>query len=66
MVTDRPMRAVLYSRDIIGRISQWAVELIQYQIEFVPQKDIKAQVLANFITEWTDTSTVAEDNLNDY
>ena len=57
VVTDRPLRAVLYSKDAIGRISQWAVELGQYQVEFVPRKAIKAQALADFIAEWTDTGS---------
>ena len=29
VVTDRPLRAVLYSKDAVGHISQWAVELGQ-------------------------------------
>ena len=66
VVTDRPLRVVLYSKDAIGRISQWAVELDKYHVEFVPRKAIKAQALTDFIAEWTDTSAQIEEGFNDY
>jgi hypothetical protein len=39
----------------MGRIAQWAVEISQYDIEFIPQQVIKSQALANFIMKWTDS-----------
>jgi hypothetical protein len=38
-----------------GRITQWAVEINQYDIEFIPRWAIKSQALADFIAEWTDS-----------
>ena len=40
---------------------QWAIELSQFDIEYHPRTAIKAQVLANFITEFTLTD---EENPN--
>ena len=35
------------------RMVQWAIELSQFDIEYHPRMAIKAQALANFITEFT-------------
>ena len=39
--------------DAAGRLIQWAIELGQFDIEYRPQAAIKAQVLADFIAEFT-------------
>ena len=36
-----------------GRMVQWAIELSQFDIEYRPRIAIKAQVLADFIAEFT-------------
>ena len=36
-----------------GRMVQWAIELSQFDIEYHPRTTIKAQALADFITEFT-------------
>ncbi|XP_075663300.1 uncharacterized protein LOC142632865 [Castanea sativa] len=36
-----------------GRMVQWAIELSQFDIEYHPKTAIKAQALADFITEFT-------------
>jgi ribonuclease HI len=38
-----------------GRIAKWAVEIMGETISFAPRKDIKSQVLADFVAEWVDT-----------
>src|SRR5207245_8196851 len=53
VVTDQPLRKILHKPDISGRIVNWAMELSQYQIEYVPRTSIKAQALADFIMECT-------------
>ena len=37
----------------IGRMVQWAVELNQFDIKYHPRTTIKAQVLADFVAEFT-------------
>ena len=39
--------------DAAGRLIQWAIELGQFNIEYWPRGAIKAQVLADFIAEFT-------------
>jgi hypothetical protein len=63
VVSDRPLARVLQSKEATGRIAQWAVEIGQYDIEFIPRWAIKSQTLANFIAEWTDSSLLGIDEL---
>jgi hypothetical protein len=39
----------------MGRIAQWAVEIGQYDVEFIPRWVIKSQALVDFIVEWKDS-----------
>jgi ribonuclease HI/transposase InsO family protein len=41
--------------DAAGRIAKWSVELMGETLAYAPRKAIKSQILADFITEWTDT-----------
>ena len=52
-MTDQPIRKVMNKIDVAGRLVQWAIELGQFDIEYRPQVVIKAQVLADFIVEFT-------------
>ena len=39
--------------DVVGWLVQWVVELSQFNIKYKPQTTIKAQVLIEFIAEFT-------------
>ena len=39
--------------DTTGRLVQWAIKLNQFDVEYRPRLAIKAQVLADFIVEFT-------------
>ena len=54
IVSSFPLEEVIRNRDIVGRISKWAVELMGYDVKFVPRMAIKSQALADFIAEWTE------------
>jgi hypothetical protein len=55
VVSDRPLAQVLQSKEATEQITQWAVEISQYDVEFIPQWAIKSQALTDFITGWTDS-----------
>jgi hypothetical protein len=40
--------------DAAGRIAKWSVELMGETLAYVPRKAIMSQILADFVTEWTD------------
>ena len=47
------MKQVLQKPETSGRLLKWAVELAQFDIEYVPRVAIKAQALADFVSEFS-------------
>ena len=52
-MTDQPIRKTMNKIDVAVWLVQWAIELGQFDIEFQPRAAIKAQILADFIVEFT-------------
>ncbi|XP_074364003.1 uncharacterized protein LOC141704715 [Apium graveolens] len=50
--TAYPLRQVLHKPESSGRMLKWAVELGQFDLEYVPRTAIKGQALANFLLEF--------------
>jgi hypothetical protein len=50
----------------MGRIAQWAVEIGQYDVESIPRRAIKSQILMDFIAEWTNLGLRSIDELLDH
>ncbi|XXG47632.1 hypothetical protein AAC387_Pa02g2246 [Persea americana] len=57
VVTEHPLNTLFPKADFSSGISKWAVELGQYDIKYQPRTAIKAQVLADFIVEFTSLSS---------
>jgi hypothetical protein len=57
VVTKYPLGDILRNKKANGHIIKWVVELGTYSIGFLSRQTIKSQVLANFITEWTEIQT---------
>ncbi|XP_038986795.1 uncharacterized protein LOC120112114 [Phoenix dactylifera] len=53
VLTDQPVKQILQRSDRAGRITKWAIELGEFDIEYRPRPAIKAQALADFIVECT-------------
>ena len=58
VVIEHPFKSLFRKADFSRRISRWAVELGQYDIQHQPRTVIKAQVLADFIVEFVSLSSV--------
>jgi hypothetical protein len=54
VISDQPLARVLQCKEATGWIAQWAVEINQYDVEFVPRRAIKSQAPTDFIAESTD------------
>jgi hypothetical protein len=39
----------------VGHIVKWSVELGKFDLEFCPRQAIKSQILADFVSKWTET-----------
>ena len=48
VIIEYPLRKVLQKLDLSGRLANWAIELGQFDLEFVSRTAIKGQVLADF------------------
>jgi ribonuclease HI len=55
VVSSFPLGEILRNPDVAGRIAKWSVELMGETLAYAPRKAIKSQILADFVTEWTDT-----------
>jgi hypothetical protein len=45
---------IIRNRDANNRIVKWLVKLGEFEIEFCPRQAIKSQILADFVSEWTE------------
>ena len=53
ILTDKPLRRVMSSLEVAGRMALWAIELSEFDIQYRPRTTIKGQMVANFITKFT-------------
>ena len=53
VMTNQSLQKAMGRPDAARRMVQWAVELSQFDVDYRPRMAIKAQALANFVTEFT-------------
>ncbi|GAA0140884.1 hypothetical protein LIER_02154 [Lithospermum erythrorhizon] len=53
VITDQPLKRVMTSPALSGRLTTWAVELSEFKITYHPRTSMKAQALADFVMEYT-------------
>ncbi|XP_061359835.1 uncharacterized protein LOC133303882 [Gastrolobium bilobum] len=51
--TNQPIWQVFHKPDLVGRMTNWAIELSEYDIAYESRKAIKSQALADFVMELT-------------
>jgi hypothetical protein len=49
-----PLGEIIRNHDANGRIVKWSLELGDFEIDFCPRQEIKSQILADFVSEWTE------------
>ena len=52
-MTNHPPKKAMNKLEVAGRLIQWAVKLNEFDDRYQPRSMIKAQVLADFIAEFT-------------
>jgi hypothetical protein len=53
VVTSFPLRTMLHNPNATDNIAKWAVELDEFELDFIARHAIKSQVLADFMADWT-------------
>ena len=53
VLTDHPLKKAMNKLEVAGRLIQWTIELSEFDVRYQPRSAIKAQVLGDFIVEFT-------------
>ena len=53
ILTDLPLSTLLQLSDTSERMAKWMVELSEFDLSYIPRSSMKAQILADFIIEYT-------------
>ncbi|XP_065050236.1 uncharacterized protein LOC135680283 [Musa acuminata AAA Group] len=53
VIINQPLRQILSKFDLAGHLLKWSVDLGEFDIQYVPRTAIKAQAVADFISELT-------------
>ena len=62
VLTQLPLKAILWSAAYTGRIAKWGTILGAFDIKYMPRTLVKRQVLTNLVTEFTNTPVENESN----
>jgi ribonuclease HI len=60
VITIQPLNIIFGNRDSFSRIRKWAMELLEYVVDFEKRSVIKSQILADFVAEWMVPSSQIE------
>ncbi|XP_071728161.1 uncharacterized protein [Rutidosis leptorrhynchoides] len=61
VLTDQPIRQLLYKPKISGRLTKWALELGEHEISYCARSAIKGQVMADYLVETAADMPVIDD-----
>ena len=51
VLSTAPLGEIIGSRDALGRVAKWAIDLAPYTIDYQPRTAIKSQALADFLVD---------------
>src|SRR3954454_289557 len=54
VVSAAPLTSIVNNSDATGRVVKWGIELSAFDINYKARDAIKSQVLADFVTDWTE------------
>ena len=54
--TNCPLKLILQKPEVLGRLRKWAIELSEFDLEYLPRTAIKGQAVADFVSEFTEPS----------
>jgi hypothetical protein len=60
VLTNQSLNDIFGNQDCSSGIGMWAMELSEHVVDFEKRSAIKSQVLADFITDWTEPSSYTD------
>jgi hypothetical protein len=51
--SSQPLKDIIRNREATGRVGKWAIELDEFNIDYVHRSSIQSQALVDFIADWT-------------
>ena len=66
VLTDQPLKRAMTSPEATGRMALWAIELSEFDIQYRPQTAMKGQVVADFVTKYTQSGGQGADGLKQW
>ena len=60
VLTQLPLRSILWSADYTRRIAKWGMILGAFDIKYMPRTSVKGQVLADLVAEFAEPSLEEE------
>ena len=63
VLTQLPLKSLLWSANYTGRVTKWSMILGAFDIKYMSRNSVKGQVLADLIVEFTETPS--EDKLEE-
>ncbi|KAK0607913.1 hypothetical protein LWI29_022541 [Acer saccharum] len=51
--TNCPLKLILQKPEVSSRLTKWAIELSEFDVEYLPRTAVKGQVVADFVVEFT-------------
>jgi hypothetical protein len=61
VLRNQPLHDIFGNRDNSGRINKWVAELSEYLVDFEKRNAIKSQILVDFVAEWMEPQSEADD-----
>jgi viroplasmin and RNaseH domain-containing protein len=56
VLTNQPLNGIFRNKDDSDQISKWVMELSEHVVNFEKRSEIKSQIMADFVAEWTKSS----------
>ena len=53
VLTDQPLKRAMSSPEAVERMALWAIELSEFDVQYLPRTSVKGKIVADFIAEYT-------------
>ena len=66
VLTNQPLKRAMISPEAVGRMTLWAIELSEFDIQYRPRTAVKEQIVADFIVKYTQSESNGAEGLRQW